>query len=104
LQFRKSGVIVKPVIKSMYADMTHENAKSGLSSAATSRISPGADQKRLARAYPIDVADRITLGEWLTALREPRVGDFQLPQPTVGPPMVTSSPDQDVKTAASLCQ
>jgi restriction system protein len=70
---RQKATVDKPVIKSLYADVIHENATSGLL-VTTSRLSSGAERTRLARAYPIDVADRTTLKEWLKALRKPGVG------------------------------
>ena len=70
---RQKASVDKLVIKSLYADVVHENATSGLL-VTTSRISPGAEQTRLARAYPIVVADRATLRAWLKALRKPGVG------------------------------
>lgn len=73
---RQRASVSKPIIKSLYADVTHEQATSGLL-VTTSRLSPGAEQTRLARAYPIEVADRATLRQWLTGLRAPGVGDFQ---------------------------
>jgi restriction system protein len=73
---RQKDSVGKTVIKSLYADVIHAAATSGLL-VTTSRISPGAEQTRSARAYPIDVADRVTLREWLKALRVPGVGDFQ---------------------------
>jgi restriction system protein len=73
---RQKASVDKTVIKSLYADVIHENATSGLL-VTTSRISPGAEETRSARAYPVNVADRVTLGKWLKALREPGVGDFQ---------------------------
>lgn len=70
---RQKATIDKPIIKSLYADVLHESARSGLL-VTTSRLSPGAEDTRVARAYPIDVADRVTLREWLIKLREPGVG------------------------------
>lgn len=70
---RQKAMVDKPVIKSLYADVIHENATSGLL-VTTSRLSSGAERTRSARAYPIDVADRTALREWLKALREPGVG------------------------------
>jgi restriction system protein len=72
---RQKATVDKPVIKSLYADVIHENATSGLL-VTTSRLSSGAEHTRLARAYPIEVADRTTLNEWLKALRKPGVGGY----------------------------
>jgi restriction system protein len=73
---RQRASVGKTVIKSLYADVIHEEAISGLL-VTTSKISPGAEATRFARAYPINVADRITLKKWLDALRVPGVGDFE---------------------------
>ncbi|MBR0810601.1 restriction endonuclease [Bradyrhizobium diazoefficiens] len=70
---RQKATIDKPIIKSLYADVLHESAQSGLL-VTTSRLSSGAEHTRVARAYPINVADRVTLREWLVKLREPGVG------------------------------
>jgi len=72
---RQKATVDKPIIKSLYADVIHENATSGLL-VTTSRLSSGAEHTRLARAYPITVADRGTLSEWLRALRQPGVGNL----------------------------
>lgn len=73
---RQKASVGKTIIKSLYADVVHEDATSGLL-VTTSRLSPGAEQTRLARAYPINVADRPMLRKWISALREPGTGDFQ---------------------------
>jgi restriction system protein len=73
---RQKAKVDKPIIKSLYADVVHENATSGLL-VTTSQLSPGAESVRSARSYPIAVADRNTLREWLSALRKPGVGSFQ---------------------------
>ncbi|MCP9625479.1 restriction endonuclease [Rhodopseudomonas palustris] len=73
---RQKASVDKPIIKSLYADVVHEEAKSGLL-VTTSRLSVGAEQTRMARAYPIDVADRSSLRKWLESLRTPGVGGFQ---------------------------
>lgn len=73
---RQKASVDKPIIKSLYADVIHEKATSGLL-VTTSRLSVGAEQTRTARAYPIDVADRVTLAKWLESLRAPGVGNFQ---------------------------
>jgi restriction system protein len=72
---RQKASVGKPIIKSLYADVLHEGAKSGLL-VTTSRLSPGAESTRSARAYPIKVADRATLRQWLQQLRAPGVGGF----------------------------
>lgn len=73
---RQKASVDKPIIKALYADVVHENATSGLL-VTTSRLSVGAEQTRTARAYPIEVADRIALKGWLESLRAPGVGGFQ---------------------------
>lgn len=67
---RQKSDVPKVVIKALYADILHENAKSGLL-VTTSRIAPGTEDTRLARAYPIDVADRASLRKWLLEMRKP---------------------------------
>jgi restriction system protein len=74
---RQRDAVPKIVLKALYADVIHERADSGLL-VTTSRISPGAEDTRLARAYPIEVADRATLRTWLEAMRKPGVGGFYL--------------------------
>ena len=75
---RQRNAVPKVVLKALYADVVHEKARSGLL-VTTNTISPGAEDTRIARAYPIQVADRPTLREWLAKLRSPGVGDFNHP-------------------------
>ena len=70
---RQRNPIEKVVIKALYADVVHERATSGLV-VTTSRLSRGALETKTARAYPVDVADRDTLKDWLKRMREPGVG------------------------------
>jgi restriction system protein len=70
---RQKASVGKVVVKSLYADVIHENADSGLL-VTSSRLSPGAEQTRQARAYPVDVADRATLRTWLEKMRVPGAG------------------------------
>lgn len=70
---RQKAAVEKVVIKALYADVVQEKANSGLL-VTTSRIAPGAEDTRVARAYPIDVADRETLKQWLGQLRSPGSG------------------------------
>jgi restriction system protein len=72
---RQKETISKVIVKSLYADVQHEKAKSGLI-VTTSRLSPGADETRKARGYPIDAADRATLAKWLAQMRTPGTGVF----------------------------
>ncbi len=73
---RQKAAVERVVVKALYADVLHEKAKSGLL-VTTSRISPGGEENRTARSYPIEFADRETLKEWLSKLRQPGIGDFE---------------------------
>ncbi len=57
---RQKALVGKVVVKSLYADVVHEKAGSGLL-VTSSHLSRGAEQTRQARSYPIEVADRATL-------------------------------------------
>jgi restriction system protein len=70
---RQKALVGKVVVKSLYADVLHEKAGSGLL-VTSSRLSPGAQQTRQARSYPVEVADRATLKEWLQKMRVPGAG------------------------------
>lgn len=70
---RQKSKIDKMVVKSLWADITHEGAGSGLI-ATTSMLSPGSQKVCEARGYPISTADRETLKKWVEALREPWSG------------------------------
>lgn len=72
---RQKDAVPKVVLKALYADLLHENAASGLI-VTTSHVSPGANDTRTARAYPIEVADRTSLKDWLAKMRTPGVGDL----------------------------
>ncbi|TIR28291.1 MAG: restriction endonuclease [Mesorhizobium sp.] len=65
---RQKAKIEKALIKSVYADVLHEKASSGLI-VTTSTLSPGAEATRTARSYPIEAADRATLRTWIDQLR-----------------------------------
>lgn len=65
---RQKAKIDKALVKSVYADVLHERAKSGLI-ITTSSLSPGAAHMRNARGYPVDDADRETLREWIHKMR-----------------------------------
>ena len=70
---RQKALVGKVVVKSLYADVVHEKAASGLL-VTSSRLSPGAEQTRQARSYPVEVADRETLQKWLEKMRVPGAG------------------------------
>lgn len=70
---RQKSKIEKVVIKALYADVVAEKADSGMI-VTTSRLSKGAEATRRARHYPVQVADRATLREWLSKLRAPGAG------------------------------
>lgn len=72
---RQRSTVEKVVVKSLYADMLHENATGGLI-VTSSRLSPGAQQVCQAREYPIDQVDREALKQWLKNLRTPGTGVF----------------------------
>jgi restriction system protein len=65
---RQKAKIEKALVKSVYADVLEEKAKSGLI-VTTSVLSPGAEATRTARNYPIEATDRTTLRTWLEKLR-----------------------------------
>jgi len=65
---RQKQQIDKVLIKSVYADVLHEKASSGLI-VTSSTISRGAEATRTARQYPVEVADRATIRSWLDKLR-----------------------------------
>ena len=72
---RQRRKIEKVVVKSLYADVEHENARSGLI-VTTSQLSPGARKVVTARGYPIQEADRNTLRQWIAAMQTPNAGAF----------------------------
>lgn len=65
---RQKAKIEKAVVKSVYADVIHEGATSGLI-VTTSTLAPGAETTRTARNYPVEAADRAKMKEWLAKLR-----------------------------------
>ncbi|MDA7966227.1 restriction endonuclease [Ruegeria sp.] len=65
---RQKTKIDKALVKSVYADVLHEKAESGLI-VTTSSLSPGAARIRNARSYPVADADRETLREWVRKMR-----------------------------------
>lgn len=70
---RQKAKIGKALIKSVYADVEHESAKSGLI-VTSSYISPGAATLRTARGYPVEAADRDTLRTWINKMKSDQVG------------------------------
>ena len=72
---RQKERIGKVIVKALWADIQAENARSGLI-VTTNSLSPGAEKVSSARAYPINVTDRKTLGEWLLKMRSPHTGVF----------------------------
>jgi restriction system protein len=72
---RQKSKIEKVVVKALWADVVHENAKSGLI-VTTSRLSPGAENTMKARAYPVEAIDRIALAKWLNQMRSPGTGVY----------------------------
>lgn len=60
--------IDKALIKSVYADVLHEHADSGLI-VTTSYLSPGAARMRTARGYNVEAADRTTLRQWINQMK-----------------------------------
>ncbi|SER10542.1 restriction endonuclease [Sphingobium sp. YR768] len=65
---RVKAKIDKTLIKSVYADVLHEKASSGLI-VTTSYLSPGAEHMRTARGYNVEAADRETLRQWISGMR-----------------------------------
>lgn len=72
---RQKEKVSKVVVKSLYADILSEGAMSGLV-VTTNALSPGAEQMRKARSYPIETVDRKTLRSWVEAMRSPQNGIF----------------------------
>ncbi|MCB9610195.1 MAG: restriction endonuclease [Polyangiaceae bacterium] len=72
---RQKSKVGKVVVKALYADVLHERASAGLI-VTTSTLSPGSEETRTAREYPVQVADRVTLQTWLDKMRTPRTGIF----------------------------
>lgn len=70
---REKKKIGKVVVKSLYADVLHEQASSGLI-VTTSHLTPGAQKTCTARNYPVGVIDRPMLRTWLSELRKPGIG------------------------------
>ena len=65
---REKRKIGKTLLKSVYADVLWEKAGSGLI-VTTTELSPGTDDMRQARAYPVEAIDRGKLRDWVLAMR-----------------------------------
>ena len=65
---RQKASIDQALVKSVYADVLHENSDSGLI-VTSSWISPGAKTVKSARNYPVDFADRETLRQWIENMK-----------------------------------
>jgi restriction system protein len=72
---RQQAKISSTVVKALWADVTAEEAESGLI-VTTSAFSPSADAVRTARDYDIREAQRTTLRSWIERLRTPGTGVF----------------------------
>jgi restriction system protein len=70
---REKRDVSKVVVKSLYADVLHEQAKGGLI-VTISRLSPGAKKVSEVRNYPVQAAERNTLRVWLEEMRKPGAG------------------------------
>lgn len=76
IQFkRQKETVGKVIVKSLYADVLHEKAESGII-VTTSRLATGAQQTSSARMYPVRQADRKQLRQWIERLRTPGTGVF----------------------------
>jgi restriction system protein len=72
---RERRKISKVVVKSLWADVQHEGAESGLI-VTTTELSPGAAKVCKVRNYPIEQADRNTLRQWISKMKTPGTGVF----------------------------
>jgi restriction system protein len=68
---RQKEKVSKVVVKALYTDVVHHG--SGLI-VTTSTMSPGAKAVCEARKYPIDLADRATIRQWVSEMRKPGMG------------------------------
>ncbi len=69
---RQKEKVGKAILKSVYADVLHEGAESGLI-VTSSWLAPGAQEMKSARNYPVETADRDTLREWVTKMKTERI-------------------------------
>ena len=65
---RTRNYVEKVVVKGLYADIVHNNAKQGLI-VTTSELAPGARTTIAARGYPIEEVNKTRILEWLAKLR-----------------------------------
>jgi restriction system protein len=72
---RERRKISKVIVKSLWVDVVHERATSGLI-VTTTELSPGAAKICKARGYPIEQADRNTLVQWVSRMRTPGAAVF----------------------------
>lgn len=70
---RQKDHVSKVIVKSLYADVLHAGAASGLI-VTTSQLAPGARTVLKVRDYPIHEADRDTVRQWLSEMRKPGLG------------------------------
>lgn len=70
---REKSKIEKVVVKGLYADMQHFDARYGLI-VTTSELSPGARETIVSRGYSIDEVDNAGVRKWLAALEKPGSG------------------------------
>lgn len=70
---REKRKIGKVVVKALWADIQDERASAGLI-VTSNDISPGAAKVVEARAYPITIANRKQVLQWLTAMQKPAAG------------------------------
>lgn len=66
------------VLTSLYAHVDWEHKKSGEHTTTglivtTARLAPGAEEVRVARSYPITVAEQENLRKWISQLRQPGI-------------------------------
>lgn len=69
---RQKEKIGKTLLKSVYADVLHEKASSGLI-VTSSYLAPGTETMRVARDYPVEAADRETLQTWVAKMKSERL-------------------------------
>ena len=72
---REKEAVGKVVVKALYAEVVHEQAKSGLI-VTTNRVSKGAKETIRGRTYPIEIAEGTTVRDWLLAMRTPGSSPF----------------------------
>lgn len=70
---RQKNHLSKVIVKSLYADVLHAGAASGLI-VTTSQLAPGARTVLKVRDYPIHEADRHTVRQWVSEMRKPGLG------------------------------